>query len=312
VHRPLTADGTITAGPSQGSAYAAVMVTGSHGTRMQWNYTGDTAGLAGGTQSGDPTDATAAFARVSLAGRWAASAWTGTAVTGGGNSQYPTGSKAGYRQADGAFTVSGSGDIAPGAIGGTPVNQELAGLFIGLIAVVVAGALFITAECRRGMIRLTFAAGLIGAAGAMWAGDRLLVRNGSAIDPATALTEIRVIAGTAALVAVFAVFALGVGAILRQGAGTVTIVITAIIVPYLLAAVSPVLPAGAADWLLRLTPAAGFAVLQAIPAYPQVAASYTPFQGYFPLAPWAGFAVLCGYTALALVLAAFLLHRRDA
>ena len=437
VHRPLTADGSITvrvtsltgvietaltpqgpartkpglqpwskagliitAGPSQGSGYAAVMVTGSHGARMQWNYTGDTPGLAGavstasprwlrltrtgdvvtgydsaddirwtkisavrlpglaptvqaglfvtspqytqqvsqqisgGTQSGDGTDATAAFDRVRLQGRWPARAWTGTAVSGGSNSQYPTGSEAGYRQADGTFTVTGSGDIAPGAAGGTPINTELAGLFIGLIAVVVAGALFITAEYRRGMIRLTlaasprrgrvlaakalvlggitFAAGLIGAAGAVWAGDWLLVRNGSAIDPATALTEIRVIAGTAALVAVFAVFALGVGAILRHGAGAVTIVITAIIVPYLLAAVSPVLPAGAADWLLRLTPAAGFAFQQAIPAYPQVVASYTPFQGYFPLAPWAGFAVLCGYTALALVLAAFLLHRRDA
>jgi hypothetical protein len=390
----------ITAGHSQGSAYAAVLVTGGQGTRMQWNYTGDTAGLAGtvsaasprwlrlvragdvitgydsadgtnwttigtvtlpglaptvqaglfvtspqytqqvsqqisgGTQSGDPTDATAAFARVTLEGRWAASAWTGTAVTGGSNSQYPTGSEAGYRQADGTVTVTGSGDIAPGAIGGTPINQELAGLFIGLIAVVVAGALFITAEYRRGMIRLTlaacprrgrvlaakalvlagstFAAGLIGAAGAIGAGDRLLVRNGSAIDPATALTELRVIAGTAALVAVAAVFALAVGAILRHGAGTVTVVITAIILPYLLAAAFPVLPAGAADWLLRVTPAAGFAIQQAIPAYGQVAASYTPFQGYFPLPPWAGFAVLCGYAVLALALAAFLLKRRDA
>ena len=37
----------ITAGPSQGSAYAAVMVTGGHGTRMQWNYTGDAPGLGG-------------------------------------------------------------------------------------------------------------------------------------------------------------------------------------------------------------------------------------------------------------------------
>jgi hypothetical protein len=221
------------------------MVTGSQGTRMQWNYTGDTAGLAGtvsaasprwlrlvragdvitgygsadgtnwttigtvtlpglaptvqaglfvtspqytrqvsqqiagGTQSGDPTDATAVFARVTLEGRWAARGWTGTAVTGGSNSQYPTGSEAGYRQAGGTVTVTGSGDIAPGAIGGTPINQELAGLF----------------------------SGLIGAAGAIGAGDRLLVRNGSAIDPATALTELRVIVGTAALVAVAAVFA---------------------------------------------------------------------------------------------------------
>jgi hypothetical protein len=33
---------------------------------------------------------------------------------------------------------------------------------------------------------------------------------------------------------------------------------------------------------------------------------------YLPLAPWAGFAVLCGYAALAPGLALFLLRRRDA
>ena len=44
----------ITAGAGQGSAYAAVMVTGSHGTRMQWNYTGDTPGLAGGVSAASP------------------------------------------------------------------------------------------------------------------------------------------------------------------------------------------------------------------------------------------------------------------
>jgi hypothetical protein len=44
----------ITAGPGQGSAYAAVMVTGSHGTRMQWNYTGDTPGLAGRVSAASP------------------------------------------------------------------------------------------------------------------------------------------------------------------------------------------------------------------------------------------------------------------
>jgi len=38
----------ITAGSGQGSAYAAVLVTGSHGTRMQWNYTGDTPGRRAG------------------------------------------------------------------------------------------------------------------------------------------------------------------------------------------------------------------------------------------------------------------------
>ena len=37
----------IKAGTSPGSAYAAVMLTGGHGTRMQTNFTGDTAGTPG-------------------------------------------------------------------------------------------------------------------------------------------------------------------------------------------------------------------------------------------------------------------------
>ena len=83
--------------------------------------------------------------------------------------------------------------------------------------------------------------------------------------------------------AVAAVFALAVGAILRHGAGAVTIAITAIILPYLLTApASPCCPHGAADWLLRVTPAAAFAIRQVIPAYPQVAASYTPYQRLLP------------------------------
>jgi hypothetical protein len=62
--------------------------------------------------------------------------------------------------------------------------------------------------------------------------------------------------------------------------------------------------------VLRVTPAAGFAIRQVIPAYPQIAASYTPSNGYFPLAPWAGFAVTCAWAALAL--AACFPRRRDA
>ena len=390
----------LTAGPSQGSTYAAVMVTGGHGARMQWNYTGDTAGLpgrvsaasprwlrlsrasdvitgydsadgtrwtkigtvslpklaptvqaglfvtspsysattssgiTGGSGGGAPTHATAAFDRVRLRGGWLGDAWTGTAVSGGSNSPYAVGSGSGYHQANGAFVVTGTGDIAPDVTDGTPVDGPLAGLFIGLIAVVVIGALFTTAEYRRGLIRvtlaasprrgrvlaakatvlgaITFVAGLAGAAGAILIGTPLLRASGNPIDPVTALTEVRVIAGTAALVAMAAVFALSVGVILRHGAAAVTIVLTAIILPYLLTAAFPVLPASAADWLLRVTPAAGFAIKQVIPQYQQVAGNYAPSAGYFPLAPWAGFAVLCAYAAVALALASFLLRRRDA
>ncbi len=39
---------------SQGSAYAAIMVAADHGARMQWNYTGDTAGLPGTVGPANP------------------------------------------------------------------------------------------------------------------------------------------------------------------------------------------------------------------------------------------------------------------
>jgi len=130
--------------------------------------------------------------------------------------------------------------------------------------------------------------------------------------PVSALTEVRLIAGTAALLAVAAVLAVALGAILRHGAGPVAAVIAVIVVPYFFASPLGVLPPGVADWLLRVTPAAGFAVEQAIARYAQVASSYTPRYDYYPLAPWAGFAVLCAWTALALAVALVVLHRRDA
>ena len=225
---------------------------------------------------------------------------------------------------------------APGGGAGGPtgtIEQHLAGAFAALIAVGVVAALFITAEYRRGLIRTTlaasprrgrvlaakalvigavsFAAGLAAAVIAVVAGNQLARSEGIYLFHVTWLTELRVVAGTAALLAVSAVLALALGAILRRSAATVTVVIVAIVLPYILGAAS-VLPAGAADWLLRVTPAAAFAIQQSLPQYPQVTALYTPASGYFPLSPWAGFAVLCGWTALALGLAAALLRRRDA
>ena len=228
------------------------------------------------------------------------------------------------------MTVTGTGDIAPyvtaaNGADGTPIENTLTGVFAALIAVIVVAALFITAEYRRGLIRVTFAAspargrvlaakaavigavtfvaGLAGAAGAVVFGTALLRSNGNFILPVSTLTEARVLAGTAALLAVVAVLAVALGAILRSGAAAVTVLIVAIVLPYLLAIALPVLPASAADWLLRVTPAAGFAIEQTVQRYAQVAASYTPKNGYYPLPPWAGFAVLCAWAALALGLA---------
>ena len=244
----------------------------------------------------------------------------------------------GYRQAGGVFTVQGSGDIAPAvrnsAGSGRAADEGITGAFAGLIVVLVVATMFITAEYRRGLIRTTlaaaprrgqvlaakaivtgavaFAAGLAGSAAAVLLGERMLRGSGFFIFPVGGLTQVRVIAGTAALLAVAAVLALALGVIWRHGAGPVTATIALIVVPFFFTGPMAILHGAAADWLLRVTPAAAFAVQQVLPAYPQVSNAYIPQYGYYPLPPWAGLAVLCAWTAAALGLAAFLLRRRDA
>jgi ABC-type transport system involved in multi-copper enzyme maturation permease subunit len=196
----------------------------------------------------------------------------------------------------------------------------------------VIAAMFITAEYRRGLIRTTLAAnprrgrvlaakalvigsvtfvvGLIAATAAVTLGAQI-ARHKAYVFPATWTTELRMVVGTAALLAVAAVLALALGAVLRRSVAAVTIVVVAIVLPYILS-VASVLPVGVLDWLLRITPAAAFAIQQAAPQYPQVTTLYSPGTGYFPLAPWAGFAVLCAWAALAFGLAVVLIRRRDA
>ena len=118
------------------------------------------------------------------------------------------------------------------------------------------------------------------------------------------------IVGTATLVAVTAVMAVAVGAILRRSAAAVTTVIGLTVLSFLLAIT--VLPVSAADWVPPDHPAAGLAIQQSIPNYPQVSSDASPAAGAYPLTPWAGFAVLCLYAAVALVVATGLLRRRDA
>jgi ABC-type transport system involved in multi-copper enzyme maturation permease subunit len=288
---------------------------------------------AGGGSQVHFTQATAVFDQVSLRGK-ASGAWRGDAMGIGRHTDWERHHRpSGVERSGGTFTVTGSGDIAPVVDGGTGIERTLIGAFAGLIAVIVVATLFITAEYRRGLIRTTLAAsprrgrvlaakavvigsvtfvtGLAAAALAVPLGERILRANGNHIVPVTALTELRVMAGTAALLAVAAVLALAAGAMLRRSAAAVTAVIVAIVLPYILA-VASVLPAGVSAWLLRLTPAAAFAIQQTLPRYPQVSFAYTPANGYYPLAPWAGFAVLCGYAALALILAVFLIRKKDA
>jgi ABC-type transport system involved in multi-copper enzyme maturation permease subunit len=386
---------------TQGSSYAAVMVTGAHGVRMQYDYTHDTAGMRGAVTAStprwlrlvragdtittydsadgtrwskigsarpaglpgtvqvglfvtspqnmeaatpgatmDPATATAAFGAAAFDGQWSSGAWKGEQLgrAGTSGSYSPRLPEAGYTEEQGGFTVTGAGDIAPvvggPALGnGFSIENFLVGTFAGAIAMMVVATMFVTSEYRRGLIRTTltasprrgrvlvakalvigsvaFVAGLLAAAFMVKVGEPRARDNGFHVFPVQGATELRVIVGTALLLAVAAVLALAVGALLRRSAAAIAGVVVLLVLPYVLAIVS-VLPDGASNWLLRITPAAGFAIQQTVPRYDFVANVYTPSTGYYPLPPWAGLAVLCGWAAFALAAAGVLLRRRDA
>ncbi len=292
-----------------------------------------------GEGSSSSTTATATFTGVTLSGA-AGAAWRSDVVGADlATSRLPPGAPAGDNPAaDGGsadqFTLSGSGDVAPN-LPDSPgaLERTLVGTFAGLTVLVVLAVLMMTSEYRRGMIRTTFAASphrvrvlaakslitgtvafagtlIAGAVAVPWARHFLIGNNVFMVRVSTA-TEIRMLLGTALLVAVAAVFALAMGALLRHGAGAVTIAVVLIVLPYLLATAG-VLTSGPANWLLRLTPAAAFAIQQTIPLYHQIDGPHTPALGYFPLSPWSGLAVLGVWTAAAVALAAWSLRRRDA
>ena len=213
------------------------------------------------------------------------------------------------------------------------IGQSLAGAFLGLIAIVVVAAMFFSTEYRRGLIRTTltatprrgavlaakavvigavaFVTGLVAAVVSIGIGVPKEEKSGQVLLTAPWLTDVRVVVGTAAMLALAAVFAVALGAILRRSAAAITIAVVTVVLPFLLAALN-VVPAGVGDWLLRVTPAAGLAIEQSIPRYSQVTSVTSPVQGYYPLSPYAGFAVLCLWAAAALALALVMLRRRDA
>ena len=278
------------------------------------------------------TQATAVFDHVDLQGAAPGGAWRGEDIGRDGQTQWEREHRApGLVASGGTMTVTGSGDIAP-STDGQSVERTLGGGVAALIVVIVVGAMFVAAEYRRGLIRttmiaeprrgrvlaakavvigtVTFAAGLAAAAVTVPICARILRANDTFVLPVSTLTGLRVVVGTAALLSLAAVLALALGALLRRGVAAVVGTMVALVLPYLLAAAA-ILPSGVSDLLMRITPAAAFSVQQTLPAYPQVTSLYAPVTGYFPLAPWAGLAVFCGYTALALGLAVVSLRRRD-
>jgi hypothetical protein len=215
--------------------------------------------------------------------------------------------------------LTGSGDIGRYDYGDDITELALSGVLVGIAAIVALGVLFISSEYERGTIRTTFAAsprrvrvlgakavviggaslaaGLLAAFGAFLLAGPVLSARGL---PAPSLLDgpsLRAVVGTAVLLGVVAVLSLAVATITRRTAAAITVVLLALLVPQL---VATGLPASVAVWVERLTPAAGFAIQQTVHRYDTA------------IAPLAGLAVLCGYTALALAAATWRLRGRDA
>jgi ABC-type transport system involved in multi-copper enzyme maturation permease subunit len=230
-----------------------------------------------------------------------------------------------FSQAGDTFTVTGSGDVGAAHGDDDIVQSSFAGLLIGLMAIVALGVLFATSEYKTGVIRttftasprrgrvlaakaivlgsVTFAVGLVAGVGAFLAAQPGLRASGYEPPgyPLLSLSDgpvLRAVIGAAGFLAVLALFSLGVGAILRRTAGAITLIIVLVFVPQI---VAPLLTSlTAAQWVQRLTPNAGLAIIQSVKRYDTA------------LTPWAGFGVLCAYAALALGFAFWRLRRRDA
>lgn len=196
--------------------------------------------------------------------------------------------------------------------------------------------LFITAEYRRGMILttltasprrgrvlvakavvlagVTFVAGLVGATLSFLLSEPELRDRmpNPLFHPDVALTDapvLRAVVGTAVLLAAVAVLALALGAILRNTAVAVTLMVVALVLPLVLLSG---LPLDAAQWVMRLTPLAGFAVQRTLPDYEHVDAVCMPENGCYPQGPWVGLSVLCTWAIVLLGVAVWRLRRRDA
>ncbi|GAA2416526.1 hypothetical protein GCM10010191_28670 [Actinomadura vinacea] len=361
-------------GLTQGSSYAALMVTGNHGVRMQHDYVHDAAGSPARaprwlrlTRSGDTitgsesadgehwtrvgtarlpglpatvqvglfaaspgdltlvrtalgaslpesrfTQATGTFDNISLDGAPAAD-WSSRPIGEMGSTDWERLHRApGLVKSNGTFTVTGSGDIGPlakgGGGGGHSMSSTLIGLPIGSVILLVVAVRFGTTGGRGLAARsiliggTAFAAGLVAAGVVVRATPAISRSRGLSVAAVPALTELRVVVGVAALLAGAAVLAFALGALARRARAAVPIAVSVVVLPYILGAL-PLFPDEVARWLLRLTPAAAFAVQQTVREYPHVTALYAPSGGYFPLPWWAGLGVLCGYASALLALA---------
>lgn len=207
------------------------------------------------------------------------------------------------------------------------VFESLAGIWFGQIAAAVLAVLAITSEYSTRMIRSTFAAnprrrtvlvakaiavtlpvlivGLGTSAACFQVGQWLLRGNGFNYEggyPAVTLADgdaLRAVVGSGVYLGLLAVFSLGVGAISRHTAVAISVVLAAILAPVIAIGF---LPENLAEPLERSSlMGAGLAMQQTVERPDNI-----------PLDPAEGLAVVSAYAFVAILVAIWLIGRRDA
>ena len=207
------------------------------------------------------------------------------------------------------------------------VLDSLAGIWFGAIAAAVLAVLVITSEYSTRMIRATLAAnprrrtvlaaktavvaavvlvvGLATSAACFQVGQWFLRGNGFNYDggyPAVTLADgeaLRAVLCSGAFLGLLAVFALGIGAIVRHTAAAITIVLAVLLAPVI---ALDFLPEGIADRVERLClMGAGLAMQQTVERPDNI-----------PLSPGEGLLVVSAYALVPLLVALWLIGRRDA
>jgi ABC-2 type transport system permease protein len=198
-----------------------------------------------------------------------------------------------------------------------PLRVSLAGVNFAQLAIGVLGVLVITAEYSTGMIRSTFSAvpkrlpvlwgkALVFGAVAFtvslpailivfFAGQSIL--SGRHIDIGISHPGVlRALFGAALFLTVMGLFGLGIGAIIRNTAGAIAALAGIV---FVLPPIVGLLPLSIANSIEPYLPSKAGDAVWTINPDPNT------------LAPWAGFGLFCAYAAVAIVVAAVLMRRRD-
>jgi ABC-2 type transport system permease protein len=197
-------------------------------------------------------------------------------------------------------------------------ETSLFGLILGQLVIAVLGALTITSEYSTGMIRtslsvmprrgVVFAAkavvfgaialvvGLVTSFASYFAGQAILSAqhiNSSLGQPGV----LRAVIGGGLFLVACGLLSFGLGAVLRHTAGAITGAIGLLFVVYILSGFLP------NNWAVHVDKWIPFNAGGAI---------WENVSGTNMFSPWTGFAVFCGYAAIALIAGLILFRRRDA